>query len=60
MKLLEGRKFHLEMGDAPPITLGIGNVWQAPIPDKDYGPLSRYVPPGTLANTCEHGVSLND
>ena len=45
MKLLEGQKYSINADDQNLINLGIGNVWQAPVPDKDYDPLSQYVPP---------------
>lgn len=45
MKLLEGQKYSINADDQNLINLGIGNVWQAPVPDKDYDPLSLYVPP---------------
>lgn len=35
MKLLEGQKYSINADDQNLINLGIGNVWQAPVPDKD-------------------------
>lgn len=36
MKLLEGKNFTLVVANQDPINLGIGNIWQAPVPDKDF------------------------
>lgn len=44
MLRLKGQTFSLK-SDSDEINLNIGNVWQAPIPDKDYDPLSQYIPP---------------
>ncbi len=53
MNLLQGQTYSLNMGDQNLINLGIGNIWQAPIPDENYDSFSQYVPPAPLTSDME-------